>query len=216
MQELQDCTDELAIAGRPGPRDPFAFTITRRTVLTGPAAGLQLTVAATLAGRTFEEFPIDLTVRLRFVGPIETVLKPLPVTIDDVQPPQPMRLYPLADQVADKVAAMYELHAGQPSGRYRDLVDLVLILTTTNLNTDIDRDMDLIGVALRLQQTQRNLVLPARLTSPGPAWPGGYANAARSAGLAPQLCDLPQALATVGGVLDPVLLRLHADHTGDP
>ena len=41
------------------------------------------------------------------------------------------RAYQLVDHIADKVAAMYELHgeARVPSTRYRDLVDLVAIVT---------------------------------------------------------------------------------------
>jgi hypothetical protein len=45
-----------------------------------------------------------------------------------VESPWPdVRLYPLADHVADKVCAMYEWHNGNASGRYRDLADLLLI-----------------------------------------------------------------------------------------
>ena len=38
--------------------------------------------------------------------------------------------YPIANQVADKVRAMDELHgtAGYSSGRFRDLVDLILVI----------------------------------------------------------------------------------------
>ena len=46
------------------------------------------------------------------MGPIQTIFKDFPVQIDDVQPPPPMRLYPLVDQVADKIAAMYETRRG--------------------------------------------------------------------------------------------------------
>lgn len=133
-QELQTSIDELVAAGRPGPRDPFAFEITRRAGLTGNAEGDQLTVAATL-GPVYEKFPIDVTSRLAFVGTIETRHKPLPVQIDDVDEPPPMRLYPIGDQVADKVAAMYETHNGHPSGRFHDLVDLALIATNLTLDT---------------------------------------------------------------------------------
>ena len=42
----------------------------------------------------------------------------------------PYRVYPVAAQVADKVAATLELHDGRPSSREKDLVDLVTIAKT--------------------------------------------------------------------------------------
>jgi hypothetical protein len=46
------------------------------------------------------------------------------------------RAYPLVDHVADKVAAMFELHGEKcaPSTRYRDLVDLVAIVISASVD----------------------------------------------------------------------------------
>lgn len=48
-------------------------------------------------------------------------------------------VYPLADQGADKLCAMYEQHGvtGIPSSRFRDLHDLVLILQTYELDASL-------------------------------------------------------------------------------
>src|SRR2546425_13356204 len=46
------------------------------------------------------------------------------------------RAYPLVDHVADKVAATYERHGAEqvPSTRYRDVVDLVSIVTGASVS----------------------------------------------------------------------------------
>jgi hypothetical protein len=110
-------------------------------------------------------------------------------------------LYPLADQIADKVCAMYETHRdGTPSTRYHDLVDLILIITSS---TGVDAART--TFALQAEATHRDLALPTPLTSPGAQWPAGYRKEAVMAGLSAELHDLEQALAVVGSCLDPLL-----------
>lgn len=72
----------------------------------------------------------------------------MPVGDVDYQPPRPViemdelapmpkfALYPLPQQVSDKVCAMYERYGDlqQPSTRYHDLVDLAPIVTTWTLD----------------------------------------------------------------------------------
>ena len=203
-RDLDESIEELIAAGRPSERDPFVFGIVRRTRMTGDAEGHRLTVTARLGGTEYEKFPIDTTVRLSFVGQAEIVPKLLPVQIEDVEEPPSMRLYPMADQVADKVAAMHETHGSNASGRYRDLVDLVLITTQVTLFLD-----DVVA-ALRLQEVARNIVLPPRMTSPGPAWAINYPGEAKRSTLGAPHHSLDQALAQVGRQIDPALARVAA------
>src|SRR2546425_12955362 len=51
------------------------------------------------------------------------------------------RAYPLVDHVADKVAATYERHGAEqvPSTRYRDVVDLVSIVTGASVSAGEQR-----------------------------------------------------------------------------
>lgn len=209
-QELHASLSELRTAGQPSSRDPFVFDIIQRSELTGNAEGLQLTVNARLGVTTYEKFPIDMTTRLDFVGGIEIKQRPLPVQIDDVDEPPPMRLYPLCDQIADKVAAMYETHNGNPSGRYRDLVDLVIM--TTHQGIVIDDVAD----ALRVQEVVRRIILPVEMTSPGPAWNAGYSKAARDARLDTVCETLGQALVHVGQHLNPALAQVADLRRRDP
>lgn len=208
-RELSSCVDELINVGRAGDRDPFVFEIDRRSALTGVTEGAQLTVTVRLGAQEFDRFPIDLTTGLTFVGPIQTIRKDLVVQIDDVQPPPPMRLYPLVDQVADKIAAMYETHNGHPSGRFRDLVDLVIILTAE----DVDIDADILVQALSVQEQRRQMRLPGAMIRPGPAWNNGYAAEAARTTVPELLRTLTAALDRVGDDLNPTLAQLDARRT---
>jgi predicted nucleotidyltransferase component of viral defense system len=203
-RELQACIEELINVGRANGRDPFVFDITRQSPLAGITEGIQLTVTVRLGATTFDAFPIDLTTGLTFVGPIQTVQKELSVQIEDVQPPPPMRLYPIEDQVADKVAAMYETHNGNPSGRYRDLVDLVLIF----IDDDINIDTELLTQALTVQEYRRRMWLPFTMTSPGPAWDQQFATEASRANLPELFRTLTAALDRVGETVNPLLTHI--------
>jgi hypothetical protein len=79
----------------------------------------------------------------------------------------PYRLYPVVDQIADKVCATLALYNGHPSSREKDLVDLVVLATTQDINAN-----KLIR-ALRSEAATRSLSLPAIFTIP-PVWGAGY------------------------------------------
>ncbi len=56
----------------------------------------------------------------------------------------PYRLYPVANQIADKVCATLADYHGRPSSREKDLVDLVVIAVTQSVRRSLspagDRD----------------------------------------------------------------------------
>lgn len=205
---VDDCVAQIEAAGAAGDRDPFVFAVMSHEPGVGGTALLRVKINVLLGARSFEQFPIDVAIRLSFTGPIDTLNRPLPVDMDDVAEPPPLRLYPMVDQVADKVAAMYEVHQGRPSSRYRDLVDLVLI----HLHTSIDQE--LLSEALHHQRVVRRLVLPAELRSPGPGWEMGYkAEASRARAIPRELTDLTSALAFVQAALGAALADAAARHT---
>ena len=112
------------------------------------------------------------------------------------------RLYPLVDQIADKITAMYETHSrGEPSNRYRDLVDLALLIGAEAM------DAALLIAALRSREKNaRNpVVLPPSMRSPGVGWVDGYPAEAGRTSLDRELHRLDAALAYVGDCLNPVL-----------
>jgi hypothetical protein len=111
------------------------------------------------------------------------------------------RAYPLVDHVADKVAAVFERHGAMnlPSTRYKDLVDLVAIVTTAPLLAKPQ------VAALRSEQERRGLQFPTTFTVPDwNLWEPGYAAEARRS-LLRVASTLDQALAIVAPFLDPLL-----------
>lgn len=114
------------------------------------------------------------------------------------------RAYPVADHVADKVCALFEMHERvdgppDPSTRYRDLIDLVVFAHTVNVDTES------LTAALRSAFGRRHLAPPDQLAVPDhKGWPAGYPRVARDAPVLDER-DLRSALATAARFIDPVL-----------
>lgn len=109
------------------------------------------------------------------------------------------KAYPLIDHVAEKVCAIFERHDGNPSTRYKDLVDLVAIVQRTGVPADAQ------VAALTKEAERRTLVLPRRFDVPDRTlWQAGYrAEARRAVGLSAMKLD--DALAVVRPFIDPLL-----------
>ncbi|TFD46363.1 nucleotidyl transferase AbiEii/AbiGii toxin family protein [Cryobacterium frigoriphilum] len=87
-------------------------------------------------------------------------------------PSNDYRLYPIVDQIADKVCATMADYNGRPSSREKDLVDLVVIAKTQTLSADALRR------AIDAEARVRSLVTFAELTIP-PTWGRLYAKQAK-------------------------------------
>jgi hypothetical protein len=111
------------------------------------------------------------------------------------------RAYPLVDHVADKVAATFDRwgESEVPSTRYKDLVDLVAIVTEATVDADAQT------TALASEAERRRISLPRGFDVPArDLWERGYAaEVARS--LLPIARTLDEALAVVRPFLDPLL-----------
>jgi hypothetical protein len=108
--------------------------------------------------------------------------------------------YPLVDHVADKVVAILQRYGDSlvPSTRYKDLVDLVSIVTAASADAGAQT------TALRTEAKRRGVMLPRSFDVPDRAlWESGYAAEARRSLLA-SARSLDEALATVRRFLDPV------------
>lgn len=82
------------------------------------------------------------------------------------------RLYPIVDQIADKVCATMADYSGRPSSREKDLVDLVVIAKTQTLSADA------LGRAIDAEARARSLIPFTELTIP-PTWGRLYAKQAK-------------------------------------
>ncbi|GAA3557452.1 nucleotidyl transferase AbiEii/AbiGii toxin family protein [Kribbella ginsengisoli] len=193
-----------AVMARPCGSDYFRFELRKvdeHTREGAEKAVAKIHVVASIGTTEYQRFSIDVSVKKRPVGQVDWV-RPTPIVELPGIPELPeFALYPLADQIADKVCAMYETHRdGTPSTRYHDLVDLVLIVTSS---TGLDAART--TCALQAEATNRDLALPTKLVSPGGQWPAGYHKEAGLAGLSADLRDLAPALDVAGACLDPLL-----------
>lgn len=150
--------------------DPFTFDITASKP--DDDNHLTLKIACRLGATVIDTFPVDITRRPSFAT-IEPVQAESVIAIDDVDELPPFLTIPLAHQVADKLCAMYETHgaARLPSSRFRDLVDLMIIISRSG-RTELAADS--VTGAVVTEQARRGITIPPDLPPPGPQWATGY------------------------------------------
>ena len=189
--------------------DWFVFELGGSTSVNGKA--IRMPVRALIGTTTWVDFSVDLVGSdLHMTGQPEDVPPLARGTIPDVEQ-RPYKAYPLADHVADKVAATYERHSEQsiPSTRFRDLVDLVAIALVVTMDADPLID------ALRSEFARRELQMPESFDVPDRRlWGSGYSREAR-ASLLGTATTVDDALAIVRPFLDPALSGT-AGGTWDP
>lgn len=181
--------------------DWFRFEIGAPQTVSDAAGGVRFPVTAYIGTTVWAAFHVDLVgTDLRMTGEPEDVPPLARVIMPDVEQ-HGYRAYPLVDHIADKVAAMFELHGERstPSTRYKDLVDLVAIV----IAAPVDAEPQMI--ALGSEAERRGISLPAHFSVPDwDLWERGYAaEAARS--LLPVAQTLDEALAMAAPFLDPLL-----------
>ncbi len=191
--------DELRRAAATDVGDWFRFEIGGGTPMGDHA--VRLRVNAVIGATTWVEFHVDLVGSdRRMTGQPEDVPPLARGVIPEVEQ-RGYRAYPLVDHVADKIAATYERHGQdrRPSTRYRDLVDLVAIVTGTSVPAAAQ------AAALRSEFERRGLKLPDRFDVPDRAlWETGYPAEARRS-LLDTAGTLDEALAVVRPFIDPLL-----------
>jgi len=191
--------EELRRAAADGIGDWFRFEIGGGIDIGNHS--VRLPVNATIGATTWVEFHVDLVGSdLRMTGQPEDVPPLASGVIPEVEQ-RGYRAYPLVDHVADKVAATYERHGEdrRPSTRFRDLVDLVAIVTAASVEAVAQR------AAVISEFDRRGLTLPASFDVPDRAlWNPGYGAEARRS-LLDTTQTLDEALAVVRSFIDPLL-----------
>jgi hypothetical protein len=111
------------------------------------------------------------------------------------------RAYPLVDHIADKISAVVQRYSGRdrPSTRFKDLVDLVAIVTSASVVADVQM------TALKSEAERRGMPMPTAFDVPDHAiWERGYAaEAGRSLLTTAQTLD--EAVGVVRLFADPLL-----------
>ncbi len=146
-------------------------------------------------------FSVDLVgEQLAMTGEPDEVPPLARVAIPDVEQ-RGYKAYPLVDHVADKVVATFDRYGsgGLPSTRYKDLLDLVAIVTSAEIDAAAQ------GAALTSEAERRGVRLPDRFDVPDRSlWKPGYAREAREA-VAPVPATVDDALTLVRPFIDPLL-----------
>ncbi len=180
--------------------DWFTFDVGSATSVSDGVGGLRLPITAQIGATTWSRFHVDIVGSgVTMTGDVEIVPALARVMIPDVGQP-PYRVYPLVDHVADKLAAMYELHgpSKRPSTRFKDLVDLVAIVTQAPIAAADQRR------AVESEFARRTLEVPDRLVVPDrELWDRGYQREAERS-LLDVAGDLDDALDIVGRYTNPV------------
>ncbi|GAA4802836.1 nucleotidyl transferase AbiEii/AbiGii toxin family protein [Tomitella cavernea] len=209
---IEEALAELAaIARAPSDLDPFQFIMATPKLMTSDVAGARVKVDVYYGTTHLEQFPIDLSTELVPIGEVD-YQSPTPVAaIDGLAPMPTFALYPLAQQISDKVCAMYERHNGQPSTRYHDLVDLILIVTTWSIDATTTR------AALHHESARRGLTLPSVVASPAPSWTAGYARIAKDVAAVPEnALDITSALHILSTCLNPLFQDSEQEGSWNP
>lgn len=180
--------------------DFFSFEV-RRTPGLDDAAGfhaVRYTARADLAGRRFEQFPVDVALGELSPGRVELIRAPDLLAFAEVTAPE-LPVVALERHVAEKLHAYTGAYGarGRESTRVKDLIDLVVIGDLAEL------DAERLGHALEATFEQRaSQPLPDALPPPQRSWVRPYAELAREAGVPP---DLDSGHAAAADLLDPIL-----------
>lgn len=192
---------DLRAAARQDIGDWFRFEIGPGQPLSAGVLGDRLPVTAYVGIAVWCHFHVDLVgPDTRITGNPEQVPPLAPIVLPEIRQ-HGYLAYPLVDHVADKTIAILQSYGPErlPSTRYKDLVDLVAIVSQSESEAEAQR------VALESQADRRGITLPFAFSVPDRAlWEPGYAaEAARS--LLQATLTLDEALTVVGGFLTPLL-----------
>ncbi len=195
-----DALADLRDLTAPGDGDHLTFVLGEAATYSTTNPVLEISVAAYIGG-PYQQFSIDLATDLHMIAAPDRITPKPVVELPGLSELPAICVYPITDQVADKICAMYELYGDRrtPSSRYRDLIDLALIVSSCEL------DAALVSAALHAESARRNIRLPTALVAPASNWSSGYRAYARKTRIDAALHDLESALRHVGMCMNPLL-----------
>jgi hypothetical protein len=182
--------------------DHFTFSYTGHTDAIGTdtqpyTEGYQVRFDVAIGLRDKGTLQVDLAVGAGMTADVTTMD---PATVLDLPRlvRHPYRLYPVVDQIADKVCATMTGYNGRASSREKDLVDLVVFATT----------QDVEGVALRtaiVTEARRRQMPPFDRFLVPTSWGPGYAKLSRPVRYCVDYPTVSLATALVCRFVDPAL-----------
>lgn len=146
------------------------------------------------------DVPVDVVVGHPLIGRVETVEPANRIHLPKNLVTYPYRLFPVVDQVADKVCATVSTKypGGKRSSRVKDLVDLVVIARSQRLN------LDELRIAIATKQTLSGLPVIESFKVPE-TWADAYEKLAGSTPAAGGLVEVAEAEAYVAELVEPAL-----------
>lgn len=156
-------------------------------------------------GRKIGTVPVDMVIGPPPVGQVEVVEPAHRLQLGKPLPAPPYRLYPVADQIADKVCATMTVYAGgRRSSRTKDLVDLVTIARSQRV------DLDQLRLAIETKRVMSNLDQFDELTVP-PGWSTFYRKLAADSPATGPVDTLAKALEITSQMVNPALAPQRSD-----
>lgn len=191
--------------------DHFTFAATRTYELddTDEFSAVRFHVTAQLAGRTFEQFLVDIGFTDTISWTPDTIHTSQALSFADIAP-LAIPAIPIPQHLAEKVHAYTRTYGEtkQPSTRPKDLIDILLIESTATIQADQLRHALQSTFAERARQP-----LPTRLPPPPAAWTDPYKRLAITVQIE---SDLYAAYTRAAAFLDPILTGHTHDGQWDP
>ncbi|HEY7953107.1 MAG TPA: nucleotidyl transferase AbiEii/AbiGii toxin family protein [Solirubrobacteraceae bacterium] len=180
--------------------DHFDFEVARTTALdrADEFNAVRYSITSEVAGRRFEQFPVDVALSENPTAPAEHLPVPSLLNFAEITPTT-MPVVALEQHIAEKVHAYTATYGPQqqPSTRTKDLIDLLLIADLASPHADRLRRSLTATFNTRARQP-----LPTTLPPPPDSWTAPYARAANEVGLP---ADLNTAHVDAAAFLNPIL-----------
>ena len=170
-------------------------------------AGINVTFKAMLGTTQLAHVSVDVVVDHQPIGHVVTAALTPVFEVSDLNDWPEIQLYPIVDHVADKICAMIERHGphGHGSTRFRDLVDLILMIRREEI------DGAQLQAVLRAEVDRRRrkgttIELPEQFAVPDArSWTNGYAKQAAGVDDLGDFTTLESAEKLAATFIDPLL-----------
>lgn len=160
-------------------------------------AGCRVTFSARIGVAQKDDVKVDLVVGDELHGDVEVRTPENRVEVPAIDA-VPYQLYPVVDQIADKLCAMMGIHVGgRQSSREKDLIDLVILARTVRIPADS------LTAALQFE-TRRRGVTVDRVIAPR-TWGPAYRREARQRPHCKDHQSVADAIELIAALVEPAL-----------